>query len=164
VKLDCQIFDLGYSFAHIINQQMKIMDMEYTLTIIKPDAMERDLTNAINEFFTNAGINVVAQKEVTFTKEMAEEFYAEHKGKPFFDGLVGYISSAPVVVQVLSGPNAILKTREIMGATNPKDAAEGTVRKVYGISLDKNTIHGSDSPVSAKREISFFFDYDKITE
>jgi nucleoside-diphosphate kinase len=139
------------------------MKVEHTLSIIKPDAMKRDLVEDINEFFTEAGLKIVAQDELQISKETAEEFYAEHKGKPFYDDLVAYISSAPVVVQVLSGPNAILKNREVMGATNPKNAAEGTIRKAFGISLDQNSIHGSDSPESAKREISFFFDYDQIT-
>jgi nucleoside-diphosphate kinase len=139
------------------------MNTEYTLSIIKPDAAKRNLVQPINEFFTKAGLKIVAQKETQISKEIAEEFYAEHKERPFYNDLVAYISSAPVVVQVLSGPNAILKNREIMGATNPKDAAEGTIRKKYAISLDQNSVHGSDSPESAKREISFFFDYDKIT-
>jgi nucleoside-diphosphate kinase len=139
------------------------MKVEHTLSIIKPDAMKRDLVEDINEFFTEAGLKIVAQDELQISKETAEEFYAEHKGKPFYNDLVAYISSAPVVVQVLSGPNAILKNREVMGATNPKNAAEGTIRKAFGISLDQNSVHGSDSLESAKREISFFFDYDQIT-
>jgi len=125
--------------------------------------MQRGLAEQINKLLIDAGLEIVAQKEIHITKEVAEEFYAEHKGKPFYEDLVAYISSDPVIVQVLSGPNAITKNREVMGATNPKDAAPGTIREKYGISIDHNSVHGSDSPDSAKREISFFFDYDKIT-
>ena len=139
------------------------MDVEYTLSIIKPDAMQRNLVEQINKLFIDAGLKIVAQKETKLTKEMAEEFYGEHKGKPFYDALVDYISSYPVVVQVLAGPNAISKNREVMGATDPKNAAPGTIREKYGISIDQNSVHGSDSLESAEREISFFFDYDKIT-
>ena len=138
------------------------MNTEYTLSIIKPDAMSRDLGAEINTYFTKGGVEIFAQKEVQLTKEMGEEFYAEHKGKPFYEGLVEYISSAPVIVQVLAGPGAISKNREIMGATDPAKAAPGTIRAKYGLSIDKNCVHGSDSSESAKREISFFFDYDKI--
>jgi nucleoside-diphosphate kinase len=140
------------------------MDIEYTLSIIKPDAMQRNLVEKINKLFIDAGLKIVAKKETKLTKEMAEEFYDEHKGKPFYDTLVNYISSYPVVVQVLAGPNAISKNREVMGATDPKNAAPGTIREKYGISIDQNSVHGSDSLESAKREISFFFDYDKITD
>jgi len=139
------------------------MVVEYTLSIIKPDAMQRNIAEQINKLFIAAGLKIIAQKETKLTKEMAEEFYGEHKGKPFYYDLVNYISSSPVIVQVLSGSNAISKNREVMGATNPKDAAPGTIREKYGISIDQNSVHGSDSLESAKREISFFFDYDKIT-
>ena len=137
--------------------------MEYTLSIIKPDAMNRNLAAEINKMFTDGGLRLVVQKEMQLTKEMAEKFYEEHKGKPFYENLVEYMSSGPVTVQVLAGENAILRNREIMGATNPKDAAKGTIREKYGVSIDHNSVHGSDSAASAKREISFFFDYDKIT-
>jgi nucleoside-diphosphate kinase len=139
------------------------MDVEYTLSIIKPDAMQRNLAEQINKLFIDAGLKIVAQKETKLTKKMAEEFYGEHKGKPFYNTLVDYISSSPVIVQVLAGPNAISKNREVMGATDPKNALPGTVREKHGISIDQNSVHGSDSLESAKREISFFFDYDKIT-
>lgn len=139
------------------------MNTEYTLSIIKPDAMKRNLVADINKLFTDAGLKVVAQKEIHIPEETAQEFYAEHKTRPFYNDLVAYISSTPVVVQVLAGPDAILKNREVMGATNPAEAKEGTVRKKYGLSIDQNSVHGSDSPESAKREISFFFDYNEIT-
>ena len=140
------------------------MNKEYTLSIIKPDAMERNLTSEINKFFTNKDLEVVAQKKMTLSKEQAEKFYAEHTGKPFFDGLVEYMSSGEVTVQVLAGENAIARNREIMGATNPKDANIETIRAAYGESIDRNSVHGSDSTTSAKREISFFFDYDEVTK
>ena len=139
------------------------MNTEYTLSIIKPDAMRRNIADQINKFFTDAGLKIVAQKEIKITKKVAGEFYSEHKGKPFYNVLVDNISSGPLIVQVLAGSNAILLNREIMGATDPKKALPGTIRKEYGISIDLNSVHGSDSPTSAKREISFFFDYDKIT-
>ena len=139
------------------------MDVEYTLSIIKPDAMQRNLAEQINKLFIDAGLKIVAQKETKLTKKRAEEFYGKHKGKPFYNTLVDYISSSPVIVQVLAGPNAISKNREVMGATDPKNALPGTVREKHGISIDQNSVHGSDSLESAKREISFFFDYDKIT-
>jgi nucleoside-diphosphate kinase len=138
--------------------------MEYTLSIIKPDAMERSLAKEINAIFTNQGLKVVAQKEMHLTKEEASQFYAEHKARPFYNDLVDYISSGPVLVQVLAGNDAIKKNRDIMGATNPKDAAQGTIRALYAESIDRNSVHGSDSPQSAKREISFFFNYDEITD
>ena len=136
--------------------------MEYTLSIIKPDATKRNLKEEINNMLTESGLKIVAQEEMTLTKEKAEEFYAEHKGKPFYETLVEYMSSGPVIVQVLAGENAILKNREIMGATDPKNAQEDTIRKKYGLSIDHNSVHGSDSVDSAKREIGFFFDYDEI--
>jgi nucleoside-diphosphate kinase len=139
------------------------MNQEYTLSIIKPDAMQRNLVADINKLFTDAGLKIVAQKEIHIPIETAQEFYAEHKARPFYKDLVAYISSSPVVVQVLAGPGAILKNREVMGATNPAEAKEGTIRKKYGLSIDQNSVHGSDSPESAKREISFFFDYNEIT-
>jgi nucleoside-diphosphate kinase len=137
------------------------MSKEYTLSIIKPDAMERNIEDEINELFTKNNLEIVAQKKITLSKEQAENFYAEHIGRPFFNDLVEYISSKEVLVQVLAGENAIAKNREIMGATNPKDAKPGTIRAEYGESIDRNSVHGSDSPESAKREINFFFDQDK---
>ena len=137
--------------------------MEYTLSIIKPDAMKRGLTEEINQMFTDNGLEIVVQKEIKLTKEMAEEFYGEHSERPFYQDLVAYMSSVPVLVQVLAWSNAVLKNREVMGATDPKNAKAGTIREKYGMSIDHNSVHGSDSVDSAKREISFFFDYDKIT-
>ena len=137
--------------------------MEYTLSIIKPDATERNLTQKINEIFNKNGLTVVEQKEVQLTRKDAEEFYAEHKERPFYNDLVEYMISGPVVIQVLAGNDAIKKNRDVMGATNPKDAAPNTVRALYGESIDRNSVHGSDSPQSAKREISFFFNYDEVT-
>ena len=131
--------------------------MERTFSMIKPDATARNLTGAINAMLENAGLRIVAQKRIRMTKEQAKTFYAVHKKKPFFEELVNFISSGPVVVQVLEGENAILKNREIMGATNPQNAAEGTIRKTFALSLDKNSIHGSDAPETAAQEIAFFF-------
>jgi nucleoside-diphosphate kinase len=138
--------------------------MEYTLSIIKPDAKERNLVKEINALFEANGLKIVAQKEMTLSKEQASAFYAEHKARPFYNDLVEYISSGPVVVQVLAGEDAIKKNRDIMGATNPKDAAQGTVRALYAQSIDRNSVHGSDSPQSAEREIKFFFNYNEITD
>lgn len=138
--------------------------MQYTLSIIKPDATSRNLTADINKFFTDKGLTIVAQKELLLSKEQAQNFYIEHKDRPFYDGLVEYMTSGPVVVQVIKGKDAIMKNREIMGATNPENAEEGTIRKQFAESLERNSVHGSDSEKSAKREISFFFDYDEITK
>lgn len=143
----------------------KLMDKtEYTFSIIKPDAVSRDLGNEINAYFTKNGLEIVESKKIRMTKEQAAEFYAEHKGKAFFDPLVEYMTSGPIVVQVLKGENAIKRNREIMGATNPANAEPGTIRAAYGESIDRNSVHGSDSPESAKREISMFFDYDTVTK
>ncbi|MBE6448420.1 MAG: nucleoside-diphosphate kinase [Alphaproteobacteria bacterium] len=131
--------------------------MERTLSIIKPDAVSRNITGKVNAMIENEGLKIVAQKMICLTTKQAEEFYAEHKGKPFFENLVGFMTSAPVVVQVLQGENAVANYRKIMGATNPAVAEEGTIRKTFALSIDKNTVHGSDSVDSAKREIGFFF-------
>lgn len=131
--------------------------MERTLSIIKPDATTRNLIGKINTIIENSGLKIVAQKMIHMSKNQAEEFYAEHNGKPFFENLVKFMTSAPVVVQVLEGEDAIVNYRKIMGATNPAVADEGTIRKTFALSIDKNSVHGSDSPESAKREISFFF-------
>lgn len=136
---------------------------EYTFSIIKPDATSRGLTKEINTLFTDKGLVVVEQKTIRMTKKQAQEFYIEHKNRPFYDSLVEYMTSGPIVVQVLKGKNAIKLNREIMGATNPKDAAPGTIRALYAESLDRNSVHGSDSPEAAKREISMFFDYKEVT-
>jgi len=138
------------------------MTLEYTLSIIKPDATERNLIGKIISYLEAGGLEIVAQKMIKLTKEQAEEFYAEHKERPFFSGLVQYMSSGCVVVQVLKGQNAISKNREIMGATNPSNAAPGTIRKDFAVDIEANSIHGSDSLESAKREISFFFKKEEI--
>ena len=133
------------------------MARERTLSILKPDATRRNLTGKINTMLEAGGLRIVAQKRIRLTKQQAEGFYAEHASKGFFGGLTDFMSSGPVVVQVLEGENAIAKNREIMGATNPANAAEGTIRKTFAESIDANSAHGSDSPTSAEREISYFF-------
>ena len=138
------------------------MSLEYTLSIIKPDATSRNLTGKINSYLENAGLEIAAQKMVKLTKEQAEGFSIEHKERPFFPGLIKYMTSAPVVLQVLKGENAVTKNREIMGATNPDNADEGTIRKDFAVNIEANSIHGSDSLDSAKREIAFFFKKEEI--
>ena len=130
---------------------------EQTLSIIKPDAVERNLDNEIKEMFTNKGFKIVKDKKIQIAKAEAEQFYKVHETKPFYNDLCAYLSSGPIVVMVLEKENAVLGNRELMGATNPKDAEEGTIRKKYGISIDKNSVHGSDSVENAKIEIDFFF-------
>ena len=131
--------------------------MERTLSIIKPDATARNLSGQINAMIEKAGLKIVAQKMIHLSLAQAERFYQEHQGKTFFDNLVQFMSSAPVIVQVLEADDAIARYRQIMGATNPAVAEEGTIRKTFALSIDKNSVHGSDSPESAAREISFFF-------
>ena len=131
--------------------------MEKTLSIIKPDAVERNLIGQIVSIFEKNSLIIHSIKKIILSKKMAEDFYFVHKERPFFNDLCTYMSSGPVVVMVLEGDNAVLKNREIMGATNPKDAAKGTIRNLYGISLDKNSVHGSDSKENAKIETDFFF-------
>lgn len=138
------------------------MSIEYTFSIIKPDATKRNLIGKINSYIENAGLEIAAQRMVKLTKEQAEEFYAEHKARSFFSGLVQYMTSAPVVLQVLKGENAILRNREIMGATNPENADQGTIRKDFALDIEANSIHGSDSIDSANKEISFFFKKEEI--
>lgn len=133
------------------------MAVERTFSIIKPDATKRNLTGAINAKIEGAGLRIVAQKRIVLTKAQAEGFYGEHKGKGFFDSLVSFMTSGPVVVQVLEGENAIAKYREVMGATNPANAAPGTLRKEFAESIEANSVHGSDSPASAAREVAYFF-------
>ncbi len=133
------------------------MTVERTLSIVKPDATTRNLTGAINAKIESTGLKIVAQKRIRLTKAMAEGFYAEHAARPFFASLVDGMTSAPVVVQVLEGEGAIAKYREVMGATNPEKAAEGTLRKLFAQDIERNSVHGSDSPDSAKREVSYFF-------
>jgi nucleoside-diphosphate kinase len=130
---------------------------EQTLSIIKPDAVERNLDNEIKEMFKNKGFSIVKEKKIQIEKPEAERFYKVHETKPFYNDLCAYLSSGPIVVMILEKENAVLGNRELMGATNPKDAEEGTIRKKYGISIDKNSVHGSDSVENAKIEIDFFF-------
>ena len=131
--------------------------IEQTLSIIKPDAVERNLVSQIKEIFTKNDLKIKDSKKLQITKDEAAEFYRVHQSKPFYNDLCSYLSSGPVVVMILEGENAIIKNRELMGATDPKKADEGTIRKLYGISIDKNSVHGSDSSENAKVEISFFF-------
>ena len=138
------------------------MAVERTLSILKPDATRRNLTGKINAMFEAAGLRVVAQKRVQLTRAQAEGFYAVHEARPFFDDLCTYMSSAPVVVQVLEGENAIAKNREVMGATNPENAAPGTIRKEFGVNVQENSAHGSDSAENAKIEIAYFFKPEEI--
>ncbi|MAJ65630.1 MAG: nucleoside-diphosphate kinase [Alphaproteobacteria bacterium] len=133
------------------------MAVERTLSIIKPDATRRNLTGKINTRFEDAGLRIVAQKRTQLTKAEAEGFYAEHSERPFFGDLVTFMISGPVVLQVLEGEGAIAKNREIMGATNPENADPGTIRKDFAESIEANSVHGSDSPESAAREVSYFF-------
>ena len=130
---------------------------EQTLSIIKPDAVERNLDNEIKEMFINKGFKIVKDKKIQIAKTEAEQFYKVHETKPFYNDLCTYLSSGPIVVMVLEKENAVLGNRELMGATKPEDAEEGTIRKKYGISIDKNSVHGSDSVENAKIEIDFFF-------
>ena len=132
-------------------------NIEQTLSIIKPDAVERHLDNEIKEMFKNKGFNIVKEKKIQIAKSEAEQFYKVHETKPFYNDLCTYLSSGPIVVMVLEKENAVLGNRELMGATKPEDAVEGTIRKKYGISIDKNSVHGSDSVENAKIEIDFFF-------
>ena len=132
-------------------------NLEQTLSIIKPDAVERNLDNEIKEIFRNKGFNILKEKKIQIEKSEAEKFYKVHETKPFYNDLCSYLSSGPIVVMVLEKENAVLANRDLMGATNPKDAADGTIRKKYGISIDKNSVHGSDSIDNAKIEIDFFF-------
>jgi len=132
-------------------------NIEQTLSIIKPDAVERNLENEIKEMFKNNGFNILKEKKIQITKSEAEQFYKVHETKPFYNDLCAYLSSGPIVVMVLEKEGALLGNRKLMGATNPKDAEEGTIRKKYGISIDKNSVHGSDSVENAKIEIDFFF-------
>tara|TARA_A100001037_G_C14656551_1_gene416948 strand:- start:47 stop:457 length:411 start_codon:yes stop_codon:yes gene_type:complete len=130
---------------------------EQTLSIIKPDAVERNLENEIKEMFKNKGFKIFKEKKIQIEKSEAEKFYKVHETKPFYDDLCSYLSSGPIVVMVLEKVNAVVENRQLMGATNPKDAEEGTIRKKYGISIDKNSVHGSDSLENSKKEIEFFF-------
>ena len=132
-------------------------NLEHTLSIIKPDAVERNLDNEIKEMFKNKGFKIIREKKIQIEKSEAEKFYKIHETKPFYNDLCSYLASGPIVVMVLEKENAVLANRDLMGATNPKDAAGGTIRKKYGISIDKNSVHGSDSVENARIEIDFFF-------
>ena len=132
-------------------------NIEQTLSIIKPDAVERSLENEIKEMFKLKKFKIIKEKKIQIEKSEAEKFYKVHETKPFYNDLCAYLSSGPIVVMILEKENAVLDNRELMGATNPKDASDGTIRKKYGISIDKNSVHGSDSIENAEIEINFFF-------
>jgi nucleoside-diphosphate kinase len=140
----------------------EIMAMERTFSIIKPDATERNLTGAVNALIEKAGLRIVAQKRIRMTRDQAETFYAVHKARPFFGELVDFMTSGPVVVQVLQGEGAVLKYRDVMGATDPSKAAEGTIRKIHAKSIGENSVHGSDAPETAAIEIAQFFSGNEI--
>ena len=131
--------------------------IEKTLSIIKPDAVERNLENKIKSFFVEKSLKILKSKKIKISKDEASEFYKVHQTKPFYDTLCNYLSSGPIIVMILEGENAVLKNRELMGATDPLKAKERTLRQMYGISIDKNSVHGSDSVENAKIEIDFFF-------
>ena len=132
-------------------------NIQQTLSIIKPDAVERNLTEKIKSIFVKNDLIIKDNKKIHISKEEAAEFYKVHQSKPFYNDLCNYLSSGPIVVMILEGKDAIIKNRKIMGATDPKNADENTIRKLYGISIDKNSVHGSDSSENAKKEINFFF-------
>ncbi len=132
-------------------------NFEQTLSIIKPDAVERNLVDDIKKIFTSNNLKIKESKKIQISKEEAAEFYKVHQSKPFYENLCSYLSSGPIVAMILEGDNAILQNRKLMGATDPKIAEENTIRKLYGISIDKNSVHGSDSSENAKKEINFFF-------
>ena len=136
---------------------MSSNSIERTLSIIKPDAVERELETKIKKIFLDNKLNIVDSKKIQISKEEAEEFYKVHQTKPFYEKLCSYLSSGPIIVLILDGENAIQKNRDLMGSTDPKKAKDGTIRKLYGISIDKNSVHGSDSLENAKAEIDFFF-------
>ena len=138
------------------------MTLERTFSIIKPDATRRNLTGAINAKLEEAGLRIVAQKRIRMSQDMAETFYDVHRERPFFNGLVAFMTSGPVVVQVLEGENAIARNREVMGATNPENAEEGTIRKLFAESIEANSVHGSDAPETAAVEIAYFFSGSEI--
>ena len=134
-------------------------NIEQTLSIIKPDAVERNLQDQIKQEFINKGFEIIKEKKIHISKEEAERFYKVHESKPFYNNLCTYLSSGPIIVMTLQRENAVAENRKLMGATNPVDAEEGTLRKKYGISIDKNSVHGSDSPENAKIELDFFFNH-----
>ena len=132
-------------------------NIEQTLSIIKPDAVERNLMEQIKDIFIKNSLSIIENKKIHISKDEAAEFYKVHQSKPFYNDLCAYLSSGPIVVMILEGKNAVSLNRKLMGATNPKEAQEGTIRKLFGISIDKNSVHGSDSLENAKKEINFFF-------
>ena len=136
--------------------------MERTFSIIKPDATKRDITGSINQIIEKNNLRIIAQKRIKLSKEQAEGFYSIHKDKPFFNDLIDFMTSEPVVVQVLEGENAVLKYREVMGSTNPENAENGTIRKEFGLNIQENSVHGSDSPENSKKEIDYFFKAEEI--
>ena len=138
------------------------MTIENTLSIIKPDATKRNLTGAINAKLEQAGLKIIAQKRLQLSKQMAQKFYEIHKDRPFYNDLVDFMISGPVVVQVLAGENAVMLNREVMGATNPENAEEGTIRKLFALNVQENSVHGSDSDENALKEIEFFFNENEI--
>jgi nucleoside-diphosphate kinase len=144
------------------HQETAAMPATRTFSIIKPDATRRNLTGAVTKMLEDAGLRVVASKRIRMTREQAEGFYAVHRERPFFNDLVAFMTSGPVVVQVLEGENAVLRNREVMGATNPEQADEGTIRKSFAESIEANSVHGSDSDENARIEIDFFFKPDEI--
>jgi nucleoside-diphosphate kinase len=136
--------------------------MQKTFSIIKPDATKRNITGSINKIIEDNNLRIIAQKRITLTKDQAQEFYSIHKERPFFNDLIFYMTSEPVVVQILEGENAIEKYRDVMGATNPLEAKEGTIRKIHALNIQENSVHGSDSEENAKIEIAFFFKNEEI--
>ena len=136
--------------------------MDRTFSIIKPDATKRNITGSINDLIEKNGLRIIAQKRIKMTHQQAEKFYSIHKDKPFFSELVNYMTSEPVIVQVLHADNAVKKYRNVMGATNPDNAEEGTIRKVFALNVQENSVHGSDSDENAKKEIEFFFNDNEI--
>ena len=136
--------------------------MQQTFSIIKPDATKRNITGSINKIIEDSGLRIIAQKKIHLSKDKAEKFYEVHSDRPFFNDLIEYMTSEPVVVQVLEGENAIIKYREIMGATNPEEASEGTIRKIHALNIQENSVHGSDSEENAKIEIDFFFKENEV--
>ena len=150
------------AFPHNPSSKNNLMTVERTFSIIKPDATARNLTGAINAMIEQAGLRIIAQKRVRISRDQAEAFYAVHRERPFFGELVDFMISGPVVVQVLEGENAMAKNREVMGATNPANADEGTIRKLFAESIEANTVHGSDSLENAAIEIAYFFKPEEI--
>tara|TARA_X000000950_G_C13779314_1_gene604389 strand:+ start:101 stop:598 length:498 start_codon:yes stop_codon:yes gene_type:complete len=136
----------------------KGIKMNLTFSIIKPDATKRNITGSINKIIEDNGLRIIAQKRIILSKGKAQEFYMIHKDKPFFNDLIEYMTSEPVIVQVLKAENAVVKYREVMGSTNPKDAISGSIRNLYGLNIQENSVHGSDSNENAKKEIEYFFD------